>query len=247
MSNAIVPLKEMLGHAVEWGLLTVNPAAGVRRPRPTQRAEETMQVLDPAQVRKLLEAATEGQERVLLMTAVMTGARRGELLGLTWADVDRERNRLWIRRSIGLGGQVQVPKSRRSVRAIAMTASLSAALRDHRLASRYKQADDYVFSSERGTPLDGRNVSRMFTATLKRTGLPTIRFHDLRHTFASLLIQQGAHPKYVSEQLGHASSQITLDRYSHLFETSYADESAKLEAALFGPQREDEKGMVIGV
>jgi integrase len=63
---------------------------------------------------------------------------------------------------------------------------------------------------------------------------PPSRFHDLRHTFASLLIQQGSHPKYVSEQLGHASSQITLDRYSHLFDTSYSDESEKLEQALFG-------------
>ena len=245
VSNAIVPLREMLQHAVEWNYLTVNPAIGLRRPRATQRAEETMRVLDPVQVRKLLEAATEGQERVLLMTAVMTGGRRGELLGLTWADVDRERNRLWIRRSIGLGGQVQVPKSRRSVRAIAMTASLSAALRDHRVASMFKQPTDYVFASTRGTPLDGRNVSRMFTATLKRAELPTIRFHDLRHTFASLLIQQGAHPKYVSEQLGHASSQITLDRYSHLSETSYADESAKLEAALFGVKREAEKALIV--
>jgi integrase len=74
----------------------------------------------------------------------------------------------------------------------------------------------------------------MFTATLKRAGLPTIRFHDLRHTFASLLIHQGAHTKFVSEQLGHASSQITLDRYGHLLDQSYSDESEKLEAALFG-------------
>ena len=114
-----------------------------------------------------------------------------------------------------------------------MTATLSRALRVHRMASRYKGSQDYVFASERGTPLDGRNTSRAFTATLKRAGLPAIRFHDLRHSFASLLIAQGAHPKFISEQLGHASSQITLDRYSHLFDQSYADESAKLEAALF--------------
>jgi integrase len=91
-----------------------------------------------------------------------------------------------------------------------------------------------VFASRAGTPLEGRNVSRAFTATLQRAGLPQIRFHDLRHSFASLLIHQGAHTKFVSEQLGHASSQITLDRYGHLLDQSYADESEKLEATLFG-------------
>jgi Phage integrase family len=90
------------------------------------------------------------------------------------------------------------------------------ALRDLRLASRFKQADDFVFASTRGTPLEGRNVSRMFGETLKRARLPQIRFHDLRNTFASLLIANGAHVKFISEQLGHASSQITLDRYGHL-------------------------------
>ena len=119
-----------------------------------------------------------------------------------------------------------------------MPVSLSTALRDHRVASRFKQSEDYVFSSTRRTALEGRNVSRMFTATLKRAGLPPIRFHDLRHTFASLLIANGAHVKFISEQLGHASSQITLDRYGHLLDQSYSDESAKLEQALFGQPRE---------
>jgi integrase len=120
------------------------------------------------------------------------------------------------------------------VRTDAMPASLSGALLEHRMRSRFKASTDYVFSTREGTALDGRNVSRMFTATLKRAGLPTIRFHDLRHTFASLLIHQGAHTEFVSEQLGHASSQITLDRYGHLLDQSYSDESEKLEAALFG-------------
>lgn len=172
---------------------------------------------------------------MLLLTAVTTGARRGELLGLRWNDVDRERNRLWVRRSSGRNGEVLDPKTRRSVRAIAITPTLARVLRDHRMASRFKAPDDYVFASGRATPLDGRNVSRMFSVTLKRAGLPLIRFHDLRHTFASLLIAQGAHAKFISEQLGHASSQITLDRYGHLFDQGYSDESEKLEAALFGP------------
>jgi integrase len=239
ISNAIVVIREMLGHAVEWNYLVANPAVGLRRPRDDRETGEQMRPLDPDGVRKLLDACTEQLDRALLMTAVMTGARRGELLGLTWADVDWDRRRLWIRRSVGLGGQVKRPKSRRSVRAIALTPTLVAELRRHRMASKAKAETDPVFASSTGTPLDGRNLVRViFEPALKRAGLPHMRFHDLRHTFASLLIAQGAHPKYISEQLGHASVQITLDRYGHLFDQSYGDESAKLETALFGAQSE---------
>ncbi len=100
------------------------------------------------------------------------------------------------------------------------------------MASPFKADDDYVFPTDRGTPLDGRNMVRtVFESALKGAKLPQSRFHHLRHTFASLLIAQGAHVNYISEQLGHASVQITLDRYGHLFDQSYGDESAKLEAA----------------
>jgi integrase len=116
-----------------------------------------------------------------------------------------------------------------------MPATLGSELRRHRLASRFSTEEDFVFPSERGTPLDGGNmVKRYFTPALRRAKLPTIRFHDLRHTYASLLIAEGAHPKLISEQLGHASVQITLDRYGHLMDQSYGDASAALEAALFG-------------
>jgi integrase len=108
------------------------------------------------------------------------------------------------------------------------------------MASSFKGEDDLIFPSERGTPLDGRNlVRRYFEPALRTAGLPRIRFHDLRHTFASLLIAQGEHPKLISEQLGHASVQITLDRYGHLMDQSYGDASDRLEAALFaksGPE-----------
>jgi integrase len=116
-----------------------------------------------------------------------------------------------------------------------MTRTLRATLRRHQISSNFSDESDYLFPSSAGTPFDGRNLTRtIFAPALRRAGLPQVRFHDLRHTFASLLVHQGAHPKYISEQLGHASVQITMDRYSHLFDQSYGDESAKLEAALFG-------------
>jgi integrase len=232
ISNAIVPLREMLGHAVEWGYLAINPAVGVKRPRDRRPAEQTMRVLDPDQLRRLMAAAEPGLDRTLLMTAAASGARMGELRALQWADLDHDRGRLWVRRSVGLDG-VQQPKSRRSVRAVAIPPTLVQALLEQRMASRHKKPADFMFASDAGTPLDPANLRRRYKAALRRAGLPAVRFHDLRHSYASVLVQQGAHPKFISEQLGHASVQITMDRYSHLLDQSYADESAKLEAALF--------------
>ena len=85
-------------------------------------------------------------------------------------------------------------------------------------------------------------VRRLFAPALRKAGLPQIRFHDLRHTYASLLIAQGEHPKLIAEQLGHASVQITLDRYEHLMDQPYGDASSRLEAVLFGGRGEENVG-----
>jgi integrase len=232
ISNAIVVLSAMLGKAVEWNYLVVSPAAKLERPADDREPGENMHPLNARGVRGLVGAAEGQLARTLLLAAALTGARRGELLGLQWSDIDWTRNRVWIRRSIGLGG-AKKPKSRTSVRAIALTPTLATALEELWKTSDFKADDEPVFASDRGTPLDGRNMIRtVFAPALRRSGLPRMRFHDLRHTFASLLIEQGAHVKYISEQLGHASVQTTLDRYGHLFDQSYADESAKLEKAL---------------
>jgi len=232
ISNALTPLREMLGHAVEWEYLNANPCDRVKRPRVER---QDMHFLTAEEVGKLLGAARP-EWRTLLLTAVTTGMRRGELVALRWGDVDWHGQRIWVRRNANRHGHFQEPKSRGSVRAIAMTSSLVSALRLHLMASPRKGEDDLIFSTEKGTLLDGHNVvERQFKPTLRRAGLPQIRFHDLRHTFASLLIAQGEHPKYISEQLGHAGVQITLDRYGHLMPQSYGHAGDRLEAALFGP------------
>lgn len=226
----------MLGHAVEWEYLAANPAAGVKRPR-VERNE--MHALAAAEIRRLLEAVRP-EWRTFLLCAVTTGMRLGELRALRWGDVDWNGRRLWVRRSVTRRGTFQEPKSHGSVRAIAMPVSLISALRRHLMASPVKGDDELVFCTERGTPLDGTNVVRReFKPALRRAGLPQIRFHDLRHTFASLLIAQGEHPKLISEQLGHASVQITLDRYGHLMPQSYDHAGERLEEALFGASSTD--------
>jgi integrase len=176
--------------------------------------------------------------RTFFLCAATTGVRLGELLALRWSDLDLSTRRLWVRRSITRKGTVQEPKTRGSVRAIAITQTLVAALREHRMASPFRSNDALIFCTSKGTPLDGVNlVRREFKPALRRGCLPEIRFHDLRHSFASLLIAQGEHPKLISEQLGHASVKITMDRYGHLMDQSYGDASSRLDAALFGSQK----------
>jgi integrase len=190
---------------------------------------EEMQILTPPEIRCLLEAAEE-PVRTMVLCAVLTGMRRGELLGLKWDDIDFERNRIHVRRSLWRG-QLISPKSRRSRRAIDLAPTLKAALA--RLPSRFK--GETVFTAADGGRIDPDNfINRDWARTLRRSRLRRIRFHDLRHTYASLLIAQGAHPKYIQVQLGHASIQTTLDRYGHLMPDTHAAEARKLDTLVFG-------------
>jgi integrase len=149
------------------------------------------------------------------------------ILGLKWEDIDLEGSRIDVRRSLWRGKLI-TPKSRRSRRAIDMAPTLKTALA--RLASRFKA--ELVFASPDGQPIDPDNfMKRDWARALRRANLRRIRFHDLRHTYASLLIAQGAHPKYIQAQLGHASIQTTLDRYGHLMPQMHEAEARKLDGS----------------
>ena len=228
IGNVIVILKEMFKHAVQWGHLEANPVQYVERPR---GEDKEMDVFTPDEIRRLLDAQEEPL-RTLLLTAVLTGMRQGELFGLQWEDVDFVRHLIHVRRSLW-HSTLGTPKSRRSRRAIDMTQTLEQALQELSTTRR----SEFVFCSERGTPLDADNFRhREFPAALQRAGLRRIRFHDLRHTYTSLLIAHGAHPKYIQAQLGHASIQTTLDRYGHLMPQLHQAEAQKLDHLVFGQQ-----------
>jgi integrase len=224
--NAMVVLKEMFKHAVQWGYLDANPAQYAERPR---AEDQEMQILTPPEIRRLLDAADE-PVRTLLLCAVLTGMRRGELLGLRWEDIDLEGHRIFVRRALWRGKFV-TPKSRRSRRTIDLAPTLRAALA--KLPSRFHGV--LVFCRTDGAPINPDTFAqRDWPRALRRAGLRRIRFHDLRHTYASLLIAQGAHPKYIQAQLGHASIQTTLDRYGHLMPDAHAAEARKLDRLVFG-------------
>lgn len=225
----VVVLREMLGHAVKWGYLHQNPAEYVDRPRVEHRE---MLFLTPEEVQSFLDAV-EPDRHTLFLTAVMTGLRRGELLGLTWKDVDFPAKVIRVRRSLFRGKLIE-PKTARSRRSVAMPAIVAHNLKKLKLANPASEMD-LVFCNAEGKPLDPDNmIKRDFMPALERAGVKRVRFHDLRHTFASLLIAQGESVKYVQDQLGHASVQTTLDRYGHLFPDDRRKAAERLEETLFG-------------
>lgn len=199
------------------------------------------------QTRSFLDAAVGERLEGLYVLAVTTGLRQGELLALRWADVDLERASLHVRQSVQRIGRGEFvftpPKTAKSRRKVELTKVAVTALRRHRagqLQERLSAAGgwedlDLVFANEVGRPIDGTNLAdRSYRRILVRAGLKRIRFHDLRHTAATLLLGRGVNPKIVSEQLGHAQIAITLDLYSHVTPTMQRDAVNVLDALLEG-------------
>ncbi|TFH65668.1 MAG: site-specific integrase [Candidatus Zixiibacteriota bacterium] len=227
--NILVPLKEMFKHAVQWGYIRHDPTLAVKRPRVEQ---EEMDFLTPEEVTLFLQNV-KSQYYAFFLTAVLTGMRRGELLALKWGDMDWHSSQICVRRSL-YEGQFVSPKSANSTRRIIMSPTLKRYLEDHRLLSSQTELD-LVFCTDQGQPLEPDNlVKREFHPALERGGLRRIRFHDLRHTFASLLIANGEDIKFIQNQLGHASATTTLDRYGHLFPGMQKEAAERLDETVFG-------------
>jgi integrase len=151
IGNAIVVLSALFKDAVAWERLAASPAVALTRPRDDRPTDERMRPLDADGLRALVAAADGPLARALLLTAAMTGARRGELLALRWSDVDYANGRIWIRRSIGIGGEVKKPKTAKSVRAVALPKTLRDGLEEWWKRSSHRGQDDYVFPSSTGT------------------------------------------------------------------------------------------------
>ncbi|NGM83376.1 site-specific integrase [Paenibacillus sp. 7124] len=175
--------------------------------------------------------------------ALATGMRQGEILGLRWRDVDLERGIVSVRQTLSHDGKTLRPgaKTTTSVRTISIDPDTVSMLdkwrRRQQLEKSYAGAmyedNDLVVCTTVGTPTTPRNLSRTWYSMLKKSELHPITFHDLRHTHASLLLKNNVHPKIVSERLGHASIQITLDLYSHLFPNMQEEAAHALGEQLF--------------
>jgi integrase len=234
-------LRAALNQAVRWRMVHYNAAAMVSTPRVTRRE---VLALSPANARLLLDAARGDRLEALYSVALALGLRQGEALGLTWADINLETGVLRIRRASQRvphqGTQLVETKTQRSRRTLVMPPIVINALCAHRgrqvverLAAGERWVDlDLVFPSERGTLADGPNVTHRFHKLLKRAGLPAMRFHDLRHACASLLLVQGVHPRVVMETLGHSQISLTMNTYSHVLPALQREAADKMEAVL---------------
>ncbi|MBV1770106.1 MAG: site-specific integrase [Candidatus Desulforudis sp.] len=236
-------LYRALKQAAKWGFVPRNVCDAVDRPK-VERQE--MQVLDGEQVKQLLKAAAGDRLEALYVLAVTTGMRQGEILGLSWPNVDLDKGVIRVRQQLQwlpkVGFAFSEPKTKKGLRTIPLTATAVTALKKHRarqnegrlaLGEAWRDEHDLVFTTTIGTPIDGTNlVPQSFKPLLKKAKLPGIRFHDLRHTAATLLLQAGVHVKVVSEMLGHASITLTLDTYSHVLPVMQDDAASKLEAIL---------------
>ncbi len=238
-----VVLHKALDQAVTDGLIARNATDALKLPRIDR---EEINPLTAEEANRLIEAACGDRLTALYVLAVHTGLRQGELLALKWDDLDLEEGTLRVRRTLTCAGgkhSFAEPKTKKSRRTVRLTTSAVAALRDHlkrqmeemdRLGSLYRPGG-IVFANEIGDIINPSNLrNRSFARLLKRTGLSGrgMRFHDLRHTCATLLLSKNVNPKIVSEMLGHANIAITLDTYSHVLPDMQEKAARALEEAL---------------
>lgn len=201
-----------------------------------EEKEKELPVLAPDEIKELLYAVSHQKYKTLFHLAIFTGARQGELLGLYWSDIKWRQKQIHIQRTFNKG-QWYKPKSKTSNRRIDIGPALLKVLKEWKIACQPSKLN-LVFPNEIGQPMDAKNmVNRHFKPALINAKIKPIRFHDIRHTFASLLIDQNENPKYIQEQLGHSSIQMTFDIYGHLLKKSNQDSAARLEESVFKTNR----------
>ena len=233
-------LRKALNDAMRFGLVTRNVATLVKPPQ-QQRVEVTP--LMPSEARTLLETVKGDRLEALYSVALALGLRRGEALGLAWDDVDLDEGTLRVRLALQrIDGKLQLvePKTFRSRRRIPLPPSCIEALRAHRvrqveerlLAGEQWQEHGFVFTSTIGTPLEPRNLTRHFAKVCTNARIGTRRFHDLRHTCASLLLAQGVSPRVVMETLGHSQISLTMDTYAHVMPTMQREAADLIDKVL---------------
>lgn len=246
VSHVHAILHGALKDAVLDGLLEANPAAHARRPSRDPHAtdiDDDLQIWTVEQVAHFLDQVDDHAWRALWHLAVGTGARRGELLGLRWVDVDLAAGVIRIRRSLSkLGGVARLLGTKTSRnRTLSIGESVVRALERHRaeqqvrrreVGSEWRDEWGLVFTDDVGAPIDPMQVTVEFRRLVRVYDVPVIRLHDLRHTHASLLLSQGAPIKLVSERLGHAKIAMTMDVYAHLLPAMDGDATASLDASI---------------
>jgi integrase len=230
-------LRTALNQAMHWGLISRNAASLVASPR-VEHYE--IKPFTPDEARAFLAAIKGDRLAALYSVALTMGLRQGEALGLQWQDVDLDMGYLRISKQLQrIDGKFQIvePKTSRSRRTLALPPSIVDALREHsqrqveerRSLGTPQQTWDLVFTTERGRPIDGTVVSHHFHRVLDGAGLQQRRFHDLRHSCATLLLVQGVSPRVVMDVLGHSQIALTMNTYSHVIPELKRDAANRME------------------
>lgn len=229
-------IRNSLGHAVDFELLSKNPSLKVKLPKSNKKE---MIVWSEEELNKFLSKAKEVDYFIVFFLALTTGMRQGEILGLRWKDIDFEKGLINIKQTLSHDGKefISGAKTKSSQRAIKLSESTLKVLKQrkltvtkdkHSLGSLYRDFD-LVACSHHGTPLNPANVGRTLNKLIKTADVPKIRFHDLRHTHATLLLSKGMNIKIISERLGHSNIKVTLDTYSHVLPSMQEEVAQKLD------------------
>ena len=221
--------------ALQWGQLERNVMSMVIPPR---RADKDIQPLTVQEARAVLEAAEGDKFEALYILALTAGLRRGELFALRWRDLDLGNETMRVAGTLLADGTIAAPKTAKSRRGIALTPIAIEAIKRRRIiqmedqllaGERWSNEENLVFTNLRGKAINPSNFSsRNFRQLLEKSGIRRIRFHDLRHSTASLLLSLNVHPKIVQELLGHSQISITLDTYSHVLPSLQEEALGKL-------------------
>lgn len=233
-------IRNSLEHAIDFGLIQNNVALKVKLPK-AERKE--LMVWDEDEVNRFLQTAKEDRYYIVFYLAVTTGMRQGEILGLRWSDVNLKDGLLSIRQTLSHDGKTFIngAKTKASLRTIALSEATIKKLQNHKMISSQEKLaigpgylnHNLVISTQIGSPVNPANIRRSFNRLTEVACLPRIRFHDLRHTHASLLLSKGINIKVISERLGHSNIKITLDTYSHVLPTMQKEAMQKLDEMVF--------------
>ena len=231
--------RSSLEKAVEEGLITRNPSIGCKLP-PKKNGE--MKVLTQNEIVRLLNQAYDEGYYEMFLLELTTGMRRGEILGLKWRDLNLETGELNIKRQLTTKG-ISVPKTKSSIRTILLPPDMLDLLRDMKKTAKY----DWIFPSpvKEGEPRNPTAITKRFRIMLERAHCKHVRFHDLRHTFATMALENGMDVKTLSAMIGHVSSETTLNIYSHVTDTMRAQAAVKIDREIGGtdapmPEAKDE-------
>jgi integrase len=233
--NLHLVLTQAFGQAVRWQLLSANPAAGAQPPRPRRPPRI---IVDPQLFERLIDSTAGTWLELPVAVAAATGMRRGEILALRWEDLNPELTVARVQRTLQPtqhGLVFEQPKTARSRRAVILPAYLKAFLvrqqadQSKRRSRPGRLEQGLIIDRGDGQPLNPDTLSTGWARHLRQRKLPRVRFHDLRHAHATLMLSQGVHPKVVSERLGHASIGITLDLYSHVLPSLQQEAAAAFD------------------